>query len=86
MFNRKITVKNKRNQSEKLTLTFDEFKVKFQKELKTAIETFKKNEENKQAFLPKIIQKSITEQDFYLNLRFNFNNNSRSNWYIERII
>lgn len=87
MYMQKIILKNKRNNKERLELTLDEFKNKFKKELDTAFNSYKRKEEYKNSMLPAPMQKNINyESDFYFDLRSNFNHNSNSNWYIERIL
>lgn len=84
--NRKIIVKNRRNNKERLELTLDEFKAQFQNELKKAINAYKTQEEGKN-FLPAFIKPAPNyEQDFYFDLRFNFNNYAQSIYFIDRII
>lgn len=86
MYEQKIILKNKRNIKERLELTLEEFKDKFKKELDTALNSYKRNEEYKNSMLPIPMQKNTNyETDFYFDLRFNFNHNSNSAWYIERI-
>lgn len=87
MYKQKIILKNKRNIRERLELTLEEFKDKFKKELKTAFNSYKRNEEYKNSILPAPMQRNRNyETDFYFDLRFNFNHNSNSDWYIERIL
>lgn len=82
---RKIIVKNRRNYKECLELTLDEFKAKFKNELQTAINSYKAHEESKN-FLPPFVKPTPNyERDFYFSLRWNFNTNSNSNWYIDKI-
>lgn len=81
----KIIVKNKRTH-ELLELTLPEFKEKFKAELKTALDSFEKQESRK-IFLPAFCKPNNNfESDFYFSLRWNFNNLQNSNWYIERIL
>ncbi|MBR2526841.1 hypothetical protein IKE67_10310 [bacterium] len=82
---RKLIIKNRRNNEERLELTLEEFKVKFRNELRSAINTYKVHQESKN-FLPPFIKPTHDyEQDFYFDLRWNFNNNQTSLWYIDRI-
>ena len=85
MYNRKIILKNRRS-NERLELTFEEFKTKFAQELQTALNSYKRHQEQKDMFLPPFLNNKNYESDFYFSLRFNFNNNSMSSWYIDRIL
>ncbi len=79
---RKIIIKNRQNNEERLELTLEEFKAKFQMELKQAINTYKAHQENKN-FLPPFLKPTPNyEQDFYLDLRWNFNNYAQTQYYI----
>ena len=79
---RKIIIKNRQNNNERLELTLEEFKVKFNIELRQAINTYKAHEESKN-FLPPFIKPTPDyEQDFYLSLTFNFNNYAQTQYYI----
>ena len=79
---RKIIVKNRRNYKEGLELTLDEFKAKFKNELQTAINSYKAHEESKN-FLPPFLKPTPNyEQDFYFDLRWNFNNYAQTQYYI----
>lgn len=80
--NRKIIIKNRQNNEERLELTLEEFKAKFQMELKQAINTYKAHQESKN-FLPPFLKPTPNyEQDFYLDLRWNFNNYAQTQYYI----
>ena len=79
---RKLIIKNRQNNKERLELTLEEFKVKFQNELRHAINTYKAHEESKN-FLPPFIKPTPNyEQDFYFDLRWNFNNYAQTQYYI----
>lgn len=79
---RKLIIKNRRNNEERLELTLEEFKAKFQMELKQAINTYKAHQEYKN-FLPPFIKPTPNyEQDFYFDLRWNFNNYAQTQYYI----
>lgn len=81
---RKIVMKNRQKHDERLELTLEEFKVKFQNELRQAINTYKAHEESKN-FLPLFLKPMPNyEQDFYFDLRWNFNNYAQTSYYIER--
>ena len=79
---RKLIIKNRRNNEERLELTLEEFKAKFQMELKQAINTYKAHQESKN-FLPPFLKPTPNyEQDFYFDLRWNFNNYAPTPYYI----
>ncbi|CDE98515.1 unknown [Clostridium sp. CAG:813] len=79
---RKLIIKNRRNNEEQLELTLEEFKAKFQMELKQAINTYKAHQESKN-FLPPFLKPTPNyEQDFYFDLRWNFNNYAQTQYYI----
>ena len=79
---RKLIIKNRRNNEERLELTLEEFKAKFQMELKQAINTYKAHQESKN-FLPPLLKPTPNyEQDFYFDLRWNFNNYAQTQYYI----
>lgn len=79
---RKLIIKNRRNNEEQLELTLEEFKAKFQMELKQAINTYKAHQEGKN-FLPPFLKPTPNyEQDFYFDLRWNFNNYAQTQYYI----
>ena len=79
---RKLIIKNRRNNEEQLELTLEEFKAKFQMELKQAINTYKAHQESKN-FLPPFLKPTPNyEQDFHFDLRWNFNNYAQTQYYI----
>ena len=79
---RKLIIKNRRNNEERLELTLEEFKAKFQMELKQAINTYKAHQESKN-FLPPFLKPTPNyDQDFYFDLRWNFNNYAQTQYYI----
>ena len=79
---RKLIIKNRRNNEERIELTLEEFKVKFRNELHSAINTYKAHQESKN-FLPPFIKPTPDyEQDFYMSLQFNFNNYAQTQYYI----
>ena len=80
--NRKIIIKNRQNHKERLELTLEEFKAKFYAELRTVINSYKAHEESKN-FLPPFVKPTPNyEQDFYHDLRWNFNNYAPTQYYI----
>lgn len=85
MYNRKIIMKNRKS-NERLELSFEEFKIKFAQELQTALNLYIRHNEQKNIFLTPFLNNKNYESDFYSSLRFNFNNNSISAWYIDRIL
>ncbi|MBR1600185.1 MAG: hypothetical protein IJ677_01250 [Alphaproteobacteria bacterium] len=80
----KITVINKRT-NERLVLSLEEFKEKFKADLDRAYKGFIKHETEKNAFLPKFMQKHLSMADFMLSFAWNFNFYSWSDWYIRHI-
>lgn len=81
----KIIIKNRRNRKERLELTLDEFKTKFKKELTAAIQLYKQHEERKNYLPPFVKPVPNYEQDFYFDLRWNFNNYARTLYYIDKV-
>ena len=82
----KIIVKNKRNLSEKKVLTLEEFKTEFKKELDSALQTYIRDRKHKDMFKPPYFgSQPDYKADFYFNLRWNFNNNARTPYYIDVI-
>jgi hypothetical protein len=79
---RKLIIKNRRNNEERLELTLEEFKAKFQMELRQAINTYKAHEESKNILPPFLKPTPNYEQDFYFDLRWNFNNYAQTQYYI----
>ena len=79
---RKIIIKNRRNHNETLELTLEEFKVKFRNELRQAINSYTAHQESKNFLPPHIKPTPDYEQDFYHDLRWNFNNNAQTQYYI----
>lgn len=85
MNNFKLQIRN-RITRQKRVITIQEFKKEFAKDLKTIIDYYSQEKE-KNNFLPKIMNKTDYEGDFYLSFYFNFNNYGRlfCDWYIEKI-
>ena len=79
---RKLIIKNRRNNEERLELTLEEFKAKFQMELRQAINTYKAHEESKNILPPFLKPTPNYEHDFYFDLRWNFNNYAQTQYYI----
>jgi len=78
----KVIIKNRRNHKECLELSMEEFKAKFQNELKQAIDSYKADEERKNYLPPFVKPTPDYEQDFYMSLIFNFNNYAQTQYYI----
>lgn len=78
---RKIILKHRRK-NEMFILTEETFKKDFEKDITQAVRSFL--EKNK-SILPSFCKKDATEQDFWFDLRWNFNNYSNCEYYIERI-
>lgn len=82
----KIIVRNRRKYEDKQELTLEEFKEKFYNELQNAINIYSYHEEQKDMIKPPFMSLNKDYQaDFYRDLRWNFNNNSNSVYYIDRI-
>lgn len=79
---RKIIIKHRRNHNLQMELTLEEFKVKFSKELRQAIDDYKADEERKNYLPPFVKPTPDYEQDFYMSLIFNFNNYAQTQYYI----
>ena len=73
-----MILKNKRSR-ETLNITLSDFKISFNKELKTALESYIRSEKVKLYY--KI--KKTYESD--LNLQWNFNHLACTDWYIEQL-
>lgn len=82
----KIIVRNRRKFDDKIELTLDEFKIKFRSELQSAINSYTCHQQQKDMIKPPFMSLNKDYQaDFYRDLRWNFNNNSNSIYYIDRI-
>lgn len=79
-----LTIKNKRTR-EQMVLSYKRFKMLFENEFRCAVSGYIRHETEKNAFLPEFMQKHLSEADFLLNLQWNFNHYSRSEWYISAI-
>lgn len=77
-----MIIRNKRT-GEKIELSYDEFKEKFDKDVKISLDSFRKTERSK--ILYRYKTDNIIESDYFFNLRYNFNNFGNAVWYIERI-
>lgn len=83
---RRIIIKDRRNNKYKQELTFEEFKAKFNKELYSAIQVYLHDKKQKDILkLPFMNLNNDYESDFYRDLRWNFNNNAQTNYYIDKI-
>ena len=80
---RKFIIRNRRNHSEVKEMSETEFKSEFANDIKMAIEEFIRQENRNYNIHWKT---PATESDFYFDIRTNFNNNSRSNYFIDRIL
>lgn len=68
---------------ETLNISYSEFKIKFAKEIHVAFESYQQTQLNK--YLYNFKTNNSIEQDFYFDLKWNFNHFGMSNWYIERL-
>ena len=80
-------MKNRRT-GETIKIPFQQFKIRFQKELQQAILTYSAHERQKDMIKPWLLRKNNNnyKADFYFDLRWNFNNYAFSEWYIERVV
>ena len=82
----KIIIRNRRNYEDKQELTISEFKIKFSKELTSALQIYTNNRKQKDMIKPLFMNINTDyKSEFYSDLRWNFNTNSNSKWYIDRI-
>lgn len=83
---RKIIIRNRQNNKDEQILSFDEFKTKFKNELCSAIQVYSHDRERKDMLKPPFMNlNNDYESDFYQDLRWNFNNNAHSIYYIDKI-
>ena len=68
---------------ETLNISYSEFRKRFARKLQVAFESYRQTQLNKYSYKNK--DNNSIEQDFYLNLQWNFNHFCDSNWYIERM-
>ena len=78
----KMILRNKRTR-QTLEIEYNEFKKKFAKEIQVAFENYQKTEADKRLYI--LDYCDYIEVDFYFDFRWNFNNFSNSNWYIEKV-
>ncbi len=82
----KIIIKDRRNHAYEQELTLEEFNTRFKNELYSAIQIYSKDQMKKDTLKPPFAkQNNNYESDFYQDLRWNFNNNARTNYYIDKI-
>jgi len=83
---RKIIIKDRQTNKNRQELTLDEFKEKFKKELNSAIQVYIHDHKQKDMLTPPFTNLNKDyETDFYRDLRWNFNNNAQTNYYIDKI-
>ncbi|MBO6273009.1 hypothetical protein J6O48_09575 [bacterium] len=84
---KKIIIIHRNNYNDKQELTLEEFKAKFRNELTSAINTY--THHNQQKDMLQLWKLSNLNKDyraeFYQDLRWNFNNNAATPYYIDRI-
>ena len=75
------------NFNDKQELTLEEFKIKFRNELSSAINSYTHNQKQKDMLQPWKLTNFSKDYviEFYSNLRWNFNNNVQTPYYIDRI-
>lgn len=82
----KIIIRNRRNYEDKQELTISEFKIKFSKELSSALQIYTNNQKQKDMIKPLFMHINTDyKSEFYNDLRWNFNTHSNSEWHIDRI-
>ena len=82
----KIIIRNRRNYEDKQELTISDFKITFSKELSSALQIYTNNRKQKDMIKPLFMNINTDyKSEFYSDLRWNFNTNSNSKWYIDRI-
>lgn len=77
-----MILKNKLTK-EVVDVSYKDFRKRFSKEIQDAYESFKQTELAKTFY--NFQDDNLLESDFYFQLRWNFNNHSNSNWYIESL-
>lgn len=83
---RKIIIKNRQNNKNRQEMTLEEFKIKFKRELHSAIQIFARDRKRKNMLKPSHLSLNKNyELEFYQDLRWNFNNNAQSIYYIDKI-
>ena len=78
----KLIIRNRLNREERLEMTLEEFKIKFRNELSSAINSYKVHIESKNYLSQFIFPAHNYEQDFFHDLRWNFNNYAQTPYYI----
>ena len=84
---KKIIIRHRNKYKDKQELTLEEFNIKFRNELASAINIYKNREQQKdlmQSWKLSNINKDY-KAEFYRDLRWNFNNNVPSVYYIDKI-
>ncbi len=77
-----MILKNKLTK-ETLAIPYSEFRIKFEKEIQDAFESYCKTQLNK--YFGNFKDDYSLEFNFYFELQWNFNHFGMSNWYIERM-
>ncbi len=77
-----MILKNKLTK-ETLNISYSEFRKRFARELQVAFESYRQTQLSKYSYKNK--DNNSIEQDFYLNLQWNFNHFGMSNWYIKSV-
>ena len=75
-----MILKNKRTKK-RIQLSYIEFQNRFAKEIKIALESYIRTENNK----PYFNTNKNPAADFYFDLQWNFNNFGNSVWFIEKL-
>lgn len=83
---RKIIIKNRQNNKDRQEMSLEEFKIKFKKELESAIQIYIQDNKQKDMLKPPFLHSDENyEANFYQDLRWNFNNNTQTIYYIDKV-
>ncbi len=84
---KKIILRHKPNYNDKQELTLEEFNTKYRNELASAINIYTNHNKQKDMMQPWKLSNLNKDYkaEFYRNLRWNFNNNVPSVYYIDKI-
>ena len=82
----KLIIRKRLKYNEKQELSLEEFKTKFKNKLTSAIQTYSHSQKRKDMLKPLFMTINTDYTlDFYRDLRWNFNHNVQSEWYIDKI-
>lgn len=78
----KVSLRNKATR-EHLVMTIEEFKLKFKYDITLAMEAYIYFSNNRNRHL---LRRPVDADDFFFDIRHNFNNYTNGLWYIDKII